>query len=145
MKFFELTTGFIAAVMIALGAAYYVNNSATVEEEPVVKESVTAQVSKRLAKLTEDCVWYTYEGVNFSESGYSTEIEDYQNYLLFSDDPQNSPGCDDGPQICAVCLPPPASPFVTHPNFSDFNEIIEVIQTGEPVSGVLMLKEEPQK
>lgn len=36
MKLFELTSGFIAAVLIALGAYQYVNN-ATVEEEPGVK------------------------------------------------------------------------------------------------------------
>ncbi|SEL23900.1 hypothetical protein [Parapedobacter koreensis] len=37
MKVFELTSGVIAAVVIALGVNYYVNN-AKVEEEPVVKK-----------------------------------------------------------------------------------------------------------
>src|SRR5690606_21728071 len=52
MKLYELTSGVIAAVLIALGAYQYVNKT-TVEEEPVVKESV--EITKPLNVVY---MWY---------------------------------------------------------------------------------------
>src|SRR5690554_5239809 len=98
MKVYELTTGFIAAVMIALGAAYYVNNSPTVGGEP-------EEVSMKLAALNQDCVWYQYIGENYNHPNYGLEIEDFEKYLYFEEDPDVGPDCPGGVEICAVCLP----------------------------------------
>ena len=135
MKLYELTTGVIAAVLIALGAYQYVNRT-TVEEEPVVKED-----NKTVLHPAEDCVWYSYAGVNFSESGYDTQIVDYQQYVRFSpDNPSETPDCENGIQICAVCLPATTG---DNPDQTQFSEITDEIQTGVPVTGLLKLEQEP--
>lgn len=74
MKLFEITSGFIAAVLIALGAYQYVNTT-TVEEEPVVKE-VSTQISysdKVEAKML-SLPWHFTGGLGDSP----TEADNYQ-------------------------------------------------------------------
>ena len=61
MKLFELTSGFIAAVVVALGVNYYVNN-ATVEEEPVVTEAVNKVANLHWYQRQVDGS-YTYDGL----------------------------------------------------------------------------------
>lgn len=78
MKLFELTSGLIAAVVVALGVNYYVSN-ATVEEEPVA----TGEINK-----LDDLHWY------------QRQVDG--TYIYDGLQPEPSSGCDgESDDICA--------------------------------------------
>lgn len=86
MKIFELTTGFIAAVMIALGANYYVNNNASVGEESVLNQG----------NLTES--WFEYTGPNADQPGYDPLNRELYTIV----DGNLEPSCSGNEQVCAI-------------------------------------------
>lgn len=86
MKIYKLFSGFIAAVVIALGAGLYANENTSVGEELVVEE--TARIE----------AWFVYTGS--MGSGY--DPHDPLNYELFDHPTLLEPNCDQGTVICAV-------------------------------------------
>lgn len=140
MKIFELTTGFVAALMIVLGTAFHVNKNGTVAEDTATVDTtaVVEEVSARIAAIKQDCVWYQYTGVDFSNPAYSTQIKDSSQYLIFSSDPEISPECPGTLQICAVCLPNSGD---DNPDQADLQAIEALIDAGQAVPGLIMVKD----
>lgn len=115
MKTFELTTGFIAAVMIALGAAYYVNNSTTVGEE-----SVVATKSNNVhQQCTGNYIWFevkpgeeiecgdlaaiTQITLNLHDVSVYDPLSDMSSWTTSQSGAASLTGCDDFPSFnCAV-------------------------------------------
>ena len=94
MKLYELMTGVIAAVLIALGAYQYVNR-ATVEEEPVAKKEI-----KRLA----DEQWFILDVSGAIDQDNSSQQIITGMYPGQADDQNDGPCPDNAGTICAVKL-----------------------------------------
>lgn len=89
MKIFELFSGFIAAIVIALGAGLYVNQDASVGEELVVEETVRVEA------------WFDYVGPSFGQLGY--DPHDPELYQIYEGpNAQDGPTCTGNEQVCAV-------------------------------------------
>lgn len=90
MKLFELTSGLIAAVVIALGVNHFVQNNTTpIEEESVVEE------------LTVVKVWFEYTGPAFGQPGYDPHNPEL--YTLFEgDNEDDEPTCLGAEQVCSI-------------------------------------------
>jgi len=115
MKVFELTSGFIAAVVIALGVYSYVNDT-KVEEEPVVKNQVAN------IQATE---WFVYDAGSPSNETQATTPEDVR--PLASDDlNQLCEGADDN---CAVNVPAQPAPNQNLPDFSSMGAQSTIAET----------------
>jgi len=115
MKVFEITSGFIAAVVIALGVYSYVNDT-KVEEEPVVKNQVAN------IQATE---WFVYDAGSPSNETQATTPENYR--PLASDD--LSELCEGSDVICAVNVPAQPAPNQNLPDFTDMaaqNTVAEI-------------------
>ena len=115
----------IAAVLNVLGTGQH--EVAKVENEPVVKEGVTAL----------DNVWYVYDGdpIDLEDGNYESDILDATKYTRFSADPNQSPNCLGSNQICSVRLPDNGS----QPDQGDLNGMASDI-TGHTASPDLQLK-----
>lgn|SRR5690606_21748612 len=125
MKLFELTSGFIAAVLIALGAYQYVNR-ATVEEEPVVTDETA--ISNNL-----DPMWYQF---NPGSGDYEDEVLDAENYTPY---PGNAPTCLDGDIVCAVKLSPGIG---NHPDQTQLSNLEgEIFPTPQPDADLILFLE----
>lgn len=84
MKLFEITTGFIAAVLVALGAYQYVNKTQVGEEAVVEENAVVTQL-------------YVYQ--NSTSDG----ARNPGNWI--PEPPQNEPNCgEEGPVPCKIHL-----------------------------------------
>lgn len=83
MKLFELTSGFIAAVLIALGAYQYVNR-ATVEEESVVTEAVNKVANLHWFSVNESTGALTYAGTGPEDILGCNEQEPLEGYIYCS-------------------------------------------------------------
>lgn len=120
MKLFEITSGFIAAVLIALGAYQYVNLT-TVEEESVVLNEI----------------WYEYVGP--TDSSYLSARLDAQWYEPYDMDPnQTTPDCEIGSFVCAIKLPENTSG--NHPVQTDLDGKQSEIITGTPVNEEILFR-----
>src|SRR5690606_22510566 len=120
MKLYELTTGVIAAVLIALGAYQYVNKT-TVEEEPVVLDEI----------------WYKYVGP--TDANYLSarlEAESYEPYVM--DPNQTTPDCEIGSFVCAIKLPENTSE--DHPTQSALDSKEAEILAGNPVTDEILFR-----
>jgi len=93
MKVFELTSGFIAAVLVALGAYQYVNHT-KVEKEPVVKETANKVFAER---------WFALDISGAVNPNSPTLSEQKITDEIPGDTPQ-SPCDDDEGTMCAVKL-----------------------------------------
>jgi hypothetical protein len=143
MKVFELTTGFITAVMIVIGTAFHVNNNATVVENTVAVDTTTVveEVSARIAAIKQECVWYKYTGAEYGQPGYNSDILDFSKYERYSmSDPSAVPACDFGIKICAVCLPDTGN---EQPEQDDLDLIAQDIIEGNTDSEVVKLEPFP--
>jgi len=94
MKVFELTSGFIAAVLIALGAYQYVNKT-TVEEKPAVKEHATEFAQER---------WFLVDVSNASNPANPTLNEQMITAVLNPNGTPSAPCAEPSGIICAVKL-----------------------------------------
>lgn len=89
MKLFELTTGVIAAVILALGVGHYMNNN-KVEEEPVMEET----------KATVD-VWFKITIINPAALHEDPENQQIDGYYDFETE---APCDEESGYICALKL-----------------------------------------
>ncbi|MFC3198128.1 hypothetical protein ACFOET_10950 [Parapedobacter deserti] len=89
MKVFELTSGFLAAVVVALGVNYYVKNN-KVEEKPVVTDKTVL------------IQWFEYTGPELDEGDPNNQYDPHnpENYSPYQG--TGTPNCTSGNQVCAI-------------------------------------------
>lgn len=143
MKIFELSAGFVAAVIIVLGTTFHINNNTIVSEDVVTVDAAALEeeASARIAAIKQECVWYKYTGVEYGQPGYNSDILDFSKYERYSmSDPSAVPACDSGIKICAICLPNTGN---EQPEQEDLDLIAQDIIEGNTESEVVKLEPFP--
>lgn len=124
MKIYDLFSGFIAAVVIALGAGLYVNEDTSVGEELMVEEKVRIEQ------------WFLYTGPQFGEPGYNPH--DPELYQPYDDPMEDEPTCTGTQTVCAVKTETAISPVtgLEIPATADLDDLEKDINDLKPVTNL---------